>query len=84
MNRKKEIRKRLEKLGMKEFGFIMMVHFPSVRPGQVEDLRCEVCEDLKDKHCPGKNLKGEDAFLCMIEKTEQSEFYEMDSNSTVH
>jgi hypothetical protein len=69
---------------IEKFGFMMWAHFPSVHPGQVQDLRCEVCQDLKDKHCPGQNLKGEDVIHCMMEKAEFSEFHIIRSSLAMH
>jgi hypothetical protein len=64
--------------------FIMLVHFPDVKPGRVEDLRCEVCQDFKYNHCQGKNLKKWDVIKCMEEKIELTEFPEINSDSSVH
>jgi len=71
-------------LNLEKFGFMMSAHFPKVKPGQVADLRCEICEDLKDNHCEGKNLKGESVIICMIEKATFSEFHLIVSGSSTH
>jgi hypothetical protein len=74
----------MENIDPEKFCFMMCVHFPKVKPGQVEDLRCEICEDLKNKHCQGKSLKGQAVILCMIEKAEFSEFHLIGSASSMH
>jgi hypothetical protein len=71
-------------LNLEKFGFMMWAHFPKVKPGQVEDLRCEICEDLKDKHCLGRNLKGQAVIVCMIEKATFSEFDTIVSGLSMH
>ena len=57
-----------------KFGFIMAAHFPGIKPGQIQDLRCEICEDLKNRRCLGFGLKGQQVIACMIEKAENAEF----------
>jgi hypothetical protein len=67
-----------------KFYFMMRVHFPSVQAGKIEDLRCEICEDLKGNHCPGKNLKGASVVICMMGKSETAEFHKSNSLSSMH
>ena len=74
----------MKNVDVEKFGFMMWAHFPKVKPGRVEDLRCDICEDLKEKHCPGKNLKGQDVLGCMIEKATFSEFHLISSASSMH
>jgi hypothetical protein len=69
-----ELIEKMENVGVEKFGFVMHIHFPNVRPGQVEDLRCEVCQDFKEKHCTGQNLKEKDVIVCMVEKADLVEF----------
>jgi len=74
----------MENVDPKKFSFMMFVHFPNMKPGQIGDLRCGICEDLKQKHCEGKNLRGEDVIICMIEKAVFSEFHVIGSASSMH
>lgn len=55
-----------------KFVFIVATHFPDVRPGDWEELKCENCLDLKRADCPGKNLKEDDVLFCMKEKIENT------------
>ena len=77
-----EVRMRLENVDPEKFGFVMHIHFPNIRPGQVEDLCCEVCQDFKENHCPGENLTRNDVIGCMIEKVDLIEFtvFRMDAS----
>jgi hypothetical protein len=74
----------MENVDREKFLFMLCVHFPNVKPGQVEDLRCGICEDLKEKHCQGRNLKGQAVFGCMVEKATSSEFHLIGSVSSMH
>lgn len=53
---------------IQKFVFIVATHFPDVRPGEWEKLKCENCLDFKRNDCVGENLKEDDVLLCMKEK----------------
>jgi hypothetical protein len=61
-------------INLEKFGFMMAAHFPGIRTGEIQNLRCELCEDLKNRRCLGFGLKGQQVIACMIEKAEHAEF----------
>jgi hypothetical protein len=62
---------------------MMCAHFPGFKPGRFNDLRCDICQDMKQGHCQGKNLTGEAVIVCMLEKATFSEFAVIGSASSM-
>lgn len=54
-----------------KFNILMNIHFPKIF--KIEKLRCEVCQDFKEKYCPGKNLTGLHVVECMLERVDNIE-----------
>ena len=48
-----------------KFHVLMLSHFPGVAVSEVGNLKCEMCQDFKEKYCLGKNLKGREVARCM-------------------
>jgi len=56
-----------------KFQVLMMSHFPGVTVREVMNLKCEMCQDFKQKYCDGKNLKGKEVAKCMWDRADEVE-----------
>jgi hypothetical protein len=54
-----------------KFNILMNIHFPKIV--EVEKLKCEICEDFKEKYCLGKKLTGLEVVECMLERVDNVE-----------
>ena len=55
------------------FAVLMFIHFPGITVPEVEKLKCEICQDFKEKYCVGKKLKGKEAARCMWDRSKEVE-----------
>jgi len=51
-----------------KFNVLMSIHFPKII--EVEKLRCEVCQDFKERYCLGKKLIGLQVVECMLARVD--------------
>ena len=70
-----------ENFDFNKFVFTLMVHFPKVKHLRIGAFHCGICEDLREKHCAGKNLRGQAVFDCMAEKVIMTKFYQIDPDA---
>jgi hypothetical protein len=55
------------------FVLLMAMHFPGISAEEEEKLSCEICQDFKEKYCPGKNLKAKKVARCMWDRANEVE-----------
>jgi hypothetical protein len=72
-----------------QVGILICMHFPHVEPEGKKDpfreLSCSKCEDLRQRVCPGKGLRGWQVVGCMEEKARSGEIgFVGEESETMH